>query len=80
MLGNTPWPPHGDIKSPNERGRVSQFAGNRYVAAGSRSEPGPCGFTRPSIITSATTAEISLVLDYPKCTREQTPTRVETYL
>lgn len=55
MLGNTPWPPHGDINSPNERGRVSQFAGKRYVAAGSRSEPGVCGFIRPSIMTSATT-------------------------
>lgn len=29
MLGNTEWPPHGDMRSPNDRGRVSQLLGNR---------------------------------------------------
>jgi hypothetical protein len=54
-FGNTLCPPQGDIKRPNDRGNVSQFAGNKYVTAGSIREPGVVFFVKPSITTMATT-------------------------
>jgi hypothetical protein len=45
------------MRSPNDSGKVSQFAGKRYVVAGSISEPGVCGFKKPSRITITTTVQ-----------------------
>lgn len=55
ILGNTECPPQGDISSPNDMGRVSQFCGRRWVSAGSRKEPGASGFMKPSMKMIRTT-------------------------
>jgi len=56
MFGKTEWPPQGDMNKPKESGKVSQFDGNRNVSAGSRNDPGVCGFISPSAKTIRTTA------------------------
>lgn len=55
MFGKTECPPHGDMRSPKDRGSVSQFEGNRYVGAGSRNDPGVFGFMKPSTKMISTT-------------------------
>jgi hypothetical protein len=46
---------HIHIRIPNDRGKVNQFSGNRYVCAGSLSDPGVSGLMKPSINTIRTT-------------------------
>lgn len=47
----------GDMSSPKDKGKVIQLAGKRYVAAGSRSEPGAVGLMKPSMRRITTTAQ-----------------------
>ncbi len=43
------------MRIPNDNGNVSQFAGNMYVTAGSRKDPGESGLINPSINMMRTT-------------------------
>src|SRR3569833_1756104 len=56
-LGNTLCPPHGDMSRPKDRGKVSQFAGNKKVFAGSISEQGEVCLVKQSMTTMRTTAK-----------------------
>jgi len=52
------------IRRPNDKGKVSQFEGNKYVVAGSRSDPGVSGLINPSMKIIKTTKELLIYASF----------------